>query len=63
MMLPCNSDLMFKHAFICRDAALPKVMEGCKWPSDVEGSRECIRATSVDGRKEAVLQLGGSDGG
>jgi hypothetical protein len=53
------SDLMFNAAFVYKDVALPKVMDGCKWPSDVEGDRECITQISVDGQMEAMLQLGG----
>jgi hypothetical protein len=50
---------MFKPAFSYIDIALPKVKDGCKWPSDVEGGREYITETSAYGQKEATLQLGG----
>jgi hypothetical protein len=54
---------MFKPTFSYRDVALPKVTDGCKWPSDVEGGREYVTEKLVDGQKEAILQLGGSVGG
>lgn len=57
-----HEGLIFKPAFSYRDVALPKVTDGCKWPSDVEGGRKYITETSVDGQKEAMLQLGGGFG-
>lgn len=53
-----HEGLMFKPAFSYRDVALPKVTDGCKWPSDEEGGKEYITEKSADGQKEAMLQLG-----
>ena len=49
MKLPCMSDLMFKFAFSCRDAALLNATDGCKWPSDVEGEQR-IYYRNISGR-------------